>query len=173
MTRLKLVILLSLFAAIILVGCTQKADTSQPPNIAYGQDTCDQCKMIISEENMAAAYWTTKGEAHRFDDIGGMLAYHKQSGDDVTSWWVHDYLSGEWLNAENATFVKNAGNAGVQTPMGFGIVAFASHQSAESFAYGVEGVAILDFDTLISETTTTLSDSNNDHDHSNHSHEDH
>jgi copper chaperone NosL len=168
MTRLtfKLTTLFSLFATIILIGCAQKTDTNQPPNIVYGQDTCDQCKMIISEENMAAAYWTTEGKAHRFDDIGGMLAYYKQSDDDVASWWVHDYLSGEWLNAENAIFVKNAGNAGIQTPMGFGIVAFANHQSAESFAYGVEGVVTLNFDTLLSETIS-------DHVHSNQNHEDH
>lgn len=71
--------------------------------------------------------------ARRFDDIGEMLAYQKETGDDVATWWVHDLTSGDWLKAEDAHFVIGAG---VATPMGFGIVAFSDENVAETLALG-------------------------------------
>ena len=63
-------------ALLALAGCGGAADTTQPPEILYGQDVCDECDMIISEEKYAAAYWTEEGEARRFDDVGEMLVFH-------------------------------------------------------------------------------------------------
>lgn len=130
---------------LFLAGCRSSVDVSQPPDIVCGRDPCDRCKMLISEENMAAAYWTTAGEARRFDDIGEMLAYQKETGDDVATWWVHDLTSGDWLKAEDAHFVIGAG---VATPMGFGIVAFSDENVAETLALGVENALVLDFSGL-------------------------
>ena len=45
-------------ALLALAGCGGAADTTQPPETLYGQDVCDECDMIISEEKYAAAYWT-------------------------------------------------------------------------------------------------------------------
>jgi nitrous oxide reductase accessory protein NosL len=41
-----------------------------PPTIHYGEDICDICGMIISEERHAASYVTEDGVGHAFDDIG-------------------------------------------------------------------------------------------------------
>jgi copper chaperone NosL len=134
---------LSFFA---LIGCGQDSDTQKPPDIVYGQDVCDRCNMIINEEKFAAAYWTEDGEARRFDDIGGMLAYTSEKNDVVASYWVHDFDTGEWVRAEGAYYVLDSN---LMTPMGFGIAAFAEKDQAEAMTDGLEGFAVLPFMELL------------------------
>jgi copper chaperone NosL len=131
---------------VVLAGCRTVPASEAPPDIRYGQDVCDQCKMIISEENAAAAYWTSSGEARRFDDIGGMLLHHLEREEEVAAFWVHDSYSGDWLRAEEATIVMNAG---VETPMGFGLAAFADPARADALAYGGEAARVLSFAELL------------------------
>jgi len=140
-------LLLSLAATLgfVLASCRQAVDITRPPEIMYGQDVCDQCNMIISEEKYAAAFWTSDGQAHRFDDIGGMLEFHAAHVEEVASFWVHDWLSSEWISAEKAFFVMDSG---VTTPMGYGIVAFAAREDADALAYGQSNSRVLTFDEL-------------------------
>ena len=133
-------------ALFLLIGCGQPVNIEVPPEIAYGQDVCERCGMIITEEKFAAAYWTEKGEARRFDDIGGMLAYLTEVPEDVASYWVHDFASGEWIRAEEASYVLDGA---LMTPMGFGIAAFADAEQAQSMAHGQEGVMTMDFPALL------------------------
>ena len=147
-----LLILAILWGGVFLIGCQAESPTTEPPTILYGQDTCDSCKMIISEENLAAAYWTTAGDAHRFDDIGGMLAYYQESGDEVASWWVHDFHNGEWLNAEEAYFVMSSH---ITTPMDFGIIALANEQSATALLYEDDEGMMMNFTDMIKSDSVT------------------
>jgi nitrous oxide reductase accessory protein NosL len=103
--------------------------------------------MIISEENHAAAYWTAGGEARRFDDVGEMLTYMSSNPEEIASTWVHDLNTAEWLAAENALFVLNAG---LTTPMGTGVVAVAHQADADALAFGHDEALILGFNELTS-----------------------
>jgi len=152
-----LFVTLSLF---LLSGCGQAADTDNPPEIAYGQDVCERCGMIISEEKFAAAYWTEGGEARRFDDIGGMLAYISEESEDVASYWVHDFANGEWIRAEEAYYVLDSQ---LMTPMGFGIAAFADEEQAQALAHGQEGIMIMPFAKLLDMNITMPKDLHEDH----------
>ncbi len=131
---------------LLLGACSQTADTTQPPEIAYGQDVCDNCNMLISEEKFAAAYWTADGRARRFDDMGEMLSYMQSNPEEIASAWVHDVNSAEWLPAEDAYFVMNSG---LMTPMGTGIVACGSEDEAAALAFGQDGAAVMTFDELM------------------------
>jgi copper chaperone NosL len=112
-----------------------------PPAIVYGEDVCDHCGMIISDERFAAAIVLQTGAqryAYRiFDDIGDMLAFvqsaNQEEGDtsEIVSYFVHDYVDHKWLNAQEAHFVQTAT---LPTPMGSGVVAFADHADAERHA---------------------------------------
>ncbi|UCC51087.1 MAG: hypothetical protein JSV68_18550, partial [Anaerolineaceae bacterium] len=62
------VLIFTTLALFLFVGCGQTTNLEEPPQIVYGQDVCERCGMIISEEKFAAAYWTAGGEARRFDD---------------------------------------------------------------------------------------------------------
>jgi nitrous oxide reductase accessory protein NosL len=143
-----LILPLLLLLTVLVAACGGGPDTTAPPEILYGQDVCDRCNMIISEERFAAAYWTTGGVARRFDDVGGMLAYYYEESEEVASFWVHDYAGGRWLPAEEATY---AFAPDLITPMGFGVVALATAAEAEALAAGHEGAHVLTFDQLLAE----------------------
>lgn len=121
---------------LVVTGCAGGASMDEPPEIIYGEDECDRCRMIISDERYAAAYMTEGGDARRFDDIGGMLLYHVENGEDVHLFWVHDLESKVWVKAEEATYVVSNG---LETPMGFGIAAFNSEEEAEAMAAAHDG----------------------------------
>jgi copper chaperone NosL len=116
---------------ILLVACGRGPDLDEPPDIRYGADVCDRCAMIINEARYAAAYVIPDGETRLFDDIGGMVAYNDEVAEDVAVFWVHDYDTEEWLKADEAYFAKSEE---LLTPMGFGIVAFASQERAVDWA---------------------------------------
>ena len=131
-----------------LIACRQAVNTEEPPELIIGQDVCDQCGMLISDDRFAAAYWTATGEARRFDDIGGMLAYYHKYGEEVASFWVHDFTTSEWLLADQATFLIDSEQ---QTPMGFGIIAFAGAEQAQARSEAGNG-ELVTFTELVERT---------------------
>jgi copper chaperone NosL len=133
-----------LFALLLLAACGPAVSLDEPPEIRYGEDECDRCRMLISDARYAAAYMTEDGTARRFDDIGGMLAYHAEQQEAVHLFWVHDAGSQVWVRADEATFVLSPM---LQTPMGFGIAAYNSADEADAAV--AEGGELLTFDALL------------------------
>lgn len=142
-------ILLFCLAAVLLVACGSEVDFDQPPDIVYGEDVCERCSMIINEARYAAAYVTEDGQAHRFDDIGGMLAHNREAAENVVVFWVHDFDTEEWLKADEAHYVKGDHI----TPMGFGIIAFAGRDRAKAWA-AEQGGMIMPFAELVDQGAT-------------------
>jgi copper chaperone NosL len=133
-----------LAAAVLMTACSSSPNLDEPPTILYGEDVCDHCMMIINEARYATAYSTGDGETRRFDDIGGMIRYDLDSGEDVVAYWVHDFETEEWLKAESAFYVEDDN---LHTPMGFGIIAFDSQERAESWA-ALQGGMLMTFSEL-------------------------
>jgi copper chaperone NosL len=146
MKPIHLILALTMFI-FAFAACASPIDPTQPPAIVYGEDVCDRCGMIIADERFAAGVVVEVGTGHYehriFDDIGDMFAYLHDEGADlyVVSIFVHDYHSKAWINAEDATFVQAES---LQSPMGFGLAAFADKAAAESQALSWAG-EILDF----------------------------
>lgn len=147
---------LALFIMIVLaavgIACSSSVDLDATPSLDIGQDICEQCGMIISEEAYASAYRLNNGRQKLFDDIGDMVTYHRLHREDVYVFWVHDYSSLEWIRAENAYFVASTD---LVTPMGGGIAAFADRAAAESMAVERNGV-IHRFDGLTAQPIEKL-----------------
>ncbi len=120
----------------VLVACGDSPSLEVPPEIRYGEDVCEECSMIINEPRFSASYVLTDGTVRRFDGIGEMLAYNSKYDEDVHVYWVHDYNSEEWINAQDATFLLSTD---VHTPMGWGMLAFAAKGDAEQFLTEYEG----------------------------------
>ncbi len=150
--------LLSLLAGLLLVSCSADPDLDEPPDIRYGEDTCDRCQMIINEARYAAAYVTADGETRRFDDIGGMVAYNGEMAEDAAVYWVHDFETEAWLKADEAVYVKSDH----PTPMGFGVLAFASREQAQTWATGNDGL-VMTFTELLASGGATDHASSDDH----------
>jgi copper chaperone NosL len=115
------------FAALAFAACSS---VIAPTDIESG-DMCSFCRMAISEKQYAAEIVDTDENVFKFDDIGCMLRYLKARGatpkEEVV--FVMDSQSKRWLKAEEAFFVRSKT---VKTPMGSGIVAFSSAESAGS-----------------------------------------
>ena len=122
-----------LLAAVLLATGCGSTDATAPPDINYGRDLCTQCGMIIMEARFATAYRSDDGTEKAFDDLGGMVLHLRATGDDPdpSNVWVHDYETEEWIGAGTAFYVPTAS---VATPMGHGILAFATRERAEAFA---------------------------------------
>ncbi|MCC6454998.1 MAG: nitrous oxide reductase accessory protein NosL [Caldilineaceae bacterium] len=125
-----------LLALLLVPGCAQGIAEISPPDIRYGEDTCAECNMIISDPRFAAAYAheisAGRYEQLAFDDIGDMLIHAaKHPEHQVAGWYVHDYESEEWLDATSAHFVASDA---IVTPMGHGLAAFATAEDAQALA---------------------------------------
>lgn len=144
---------------VLSAGCQASPDLDTPPPMQYGEEVCDQCRMIISEARFAAAYVTRQGVIRRFDDIGDLLAYHATHAEDVAVFWVHDYSTHEWLKAKAAFFVVSER---LHTPMGHGIVAFSERPRAAALAATTQG-KVMTFAALQNHPVTTDSASVHSH----------
>ncbi|MBC8363992.1 MAG: nitrous oxide reductase accessory protein NosL [Actinobacteria bacterium] len=134
-----------LVLASFAVACgTAQADGV--PEIREGRSVCDECGMIIDDLSLAAAWRLPDGTPRLFDDIGGMLVNGAEYGDlTAVNRWVFDRDTADTVPAGSATFVADAG---LVTPMAWGVVAFARRSDAESMAEAGGGV-VLDWDGLV------------------------
>ncbi len=126
------VALLSLLLSVALTACAAKTGELTPPEIAYGQDLCETCGMLIDQPQLAAASIDTAGQPHKFDEIGDMIQFHAENPTiQPKAWFVHDYGTEAWLRAESAYFVYSPE---LLTTMGHGLVAFETQADAATFA---------------------------------------
>lgn len=119
-------------AFLLLTGCGGEP-AGGPPEIQYGLEECGFCRMIISEEKFASAIVDATGTATKFDDTGCLVDYlrERSASPGTESIWVHDHATGGWIDAKPAWFVRDPRGS---TPMGSGLVAFASRQAAAALA---------------------------------------
>jgi len=126
---------LKLWSMILLLTLGACADAAKaeptPPLIHYGEDMCEFCGMIISDERYAAGYVTREGQERIFDDLGGMFQTHLQRQEDVAAFFVQDYDETAWIRAETAHYVLSDD---LPTPMLSGLIACDSSEKAEALA---------------------------------------
>lgn len=138
--------LLSIVLLLVSTACRSNASAEPvPPVIHYGEDLCEFCGMIISDERYAAGYITQDGQDYIFDDIGGMFQAHLQRQDDVAAFFVHDYEDIAWIRAETAHYVLSDD---LPTPMLSGLAACDSPERAAALADEVGG-SVLTFEEVL------------------------
>lgn len=114
---------------------------SGPEPIAYGQDTCASCRMILSRPGFGGELRDRHGALTKYDDIGCLLQAMLAQRGEMPEAWVEDHQDGTLVSILTASLVRTASGG---TPMGHGIVAFADAAAARSFAaeHGGEMVTI-------------------------------
>ncbi|MBI1766496.1 MAG: nitrous oxide reductase accessory protein NosL [Acidobacteria bacterium] len=127
-----------LFAAALWLLAACQSHKLEPAALSP-EDMCTDCKMAISEKQFAAQYLTKDGEAVKFDDLGCLARYlksHPQQRAESAAFFVMDYETKQWLNAESAFYVNSDK---FQTPMRGGFAAFSTRQRAEAAAAAKQG----------------------------------
>ena len=93
--------------------------------------------MTISDFHYASEI-VEKRKAHKFDDIGCMLAYAQanNTSPEKARFWVMDFDSQGWVRGEEAHYIISPE---IHTPMGHGIIAFKDPVKAKEFADKTKG----------------------------------
>jgi copper chaperone NosL len=136
-----------------IISCKNETEI-KPVEILYGQDSCERCKMIISEKSYSAEYIMQDGEARKFDDIGCMIHFangEESKGDKILAKYVRDYNTGNWIDATKAYFVWSKD---IITPMGYGLAAFKDEESAQRLAGKAHGTMFSNLDELYKSVLT-------------------
>lgn len=147
MTRATLHAGLAGILAGFLVSCDRQELTG-PPVLRLGRDQCAECGMIIMEDRCSSAVLAEihgRREHLLYDDIGCMLDHLAGNArqTSVLERFVHDHASRSWLPASEACFLA-ADPVSLHTPMGTGLVAFATCDSAQAMRAS-HGGEVLDF----------------------------
>lgn len=117
-----------LFTISVLNSC----NSNEPKPIKLNSDSCDNCKMTISNGKFGAELITEKGRHYKFDDISCMIKFAK-SGTSVPAktFYVNDYLQDNTLiPAEKAFYLKDGT---INSPMRGNTAAFSTKQEAEQY----------------------------------------
>lgn len=109
-------------------------------------DICALCKMAISQASYAGQFIDKDGNVLKFDDIGCMIRFVRDNNqrDAVAKFFVMDYDTRQWLDGQQATYVKADRNA---SPMGSGLTAFRETSRADDYAAKNKG-RLLHFEDL-------------------------
>lgn len=103
-----------------LTACRQP-DGTEPTAITWDRDTCEYCRMSISDRGFAAQAWVESRRRHYvFDDIGCLVnwLHDNDMSSDQVRLWVADHRHRDrvhWLDARSAWYRQ-----GMTTPMDYG-----------------------------------------------------
>jgi copper chaperone NosL len=125
--------ILTALAILAAAGCGR--EEAGPVPIAYGEDECSLCRMIISEAPFAAEARLGPGRFEKYDDIG-CLAERLDGGAAPAAMWVSDHAEAVFKPLESMTLVHIED---LKTPMASGVAAFADRGAAERFLQGKRG----------------------------------
>ena len=139
------VLVVALGAVWLAMACAA-APGGGPPAISLDRTACRRCGMLISETAYAAALGVPGADAQAFDDIGCLLDAAAERTEPGLRIWVHDALSGKWIDGATATFVSAPA---LRTPMGGGVIAFAHHADAEAYGHSHAGATVSTLSALL------------------------
>ncbi len=121
-------LVLATVGGVVFLWPTQRVG---PQSIVYGRDACAHCRMHISQPGFAGEVRDHNGMLTKYDDVGCMLQAMVAMRREIPEAWVEDHDGGGFVPLLTAQLVR--GDTG-DTPMGYGIVAFANEAAATTYA---------------------------------------
>ena len=108
-----------LLTPLFLAGCFGDPETGPVP-IKWDRDTCEVCRMMISDRHFAAQLrGGPRHKPYKFDDMGELIHWLEAQSwkdDPKVELWVMDMDTGtKWLDARKARYMP-----GQHTPMDYG-----------------------------------------------------
>ncbi|NNV06959.1 nitrous oxide reductase accessory protein NosL [Geobacillus sp. C56-T2] len=125
-----------------MMGCQQQPE---PVAIDENKDKCEVCHMAVGNNPFATELVLNHGQVLKFDDIGCMYEWRKEhKNETVEAAFVRDYETGDWLEAEKATYVYDRA---IRTPMAYNVISFKHKESAKKFV-DQHGGTVFTYDEL-------------------------
>jgi len=130
-------LLLSFVVLTFLAAC---GENEGPVKVHFDRDSCELCRMIISDPKFTSQIRGPSGRMHKFDDIGNAMHWLDAmpfAYDPSIKIWVADYGESTrenvvWLNAREAYY-----QGGKISPMNYNFGAFSK-----------KGADMIDFKTM-------------------------
>lgn len=120
---------LILIVSVMLVGCSDKV--YEPKEINVETDVCQVCNMTISHVDYAGQIVFKNNDHLVFDDLGCLMEYiNEHSEKDIGAAFIKDESTKQWIDVKEAVYIYNKD---YWTPMNYGVLAFASKESADSY----------------------------------------
>lgn len=117
-----------LFSSLLIISCV----SNEPKPIKLNVDSCEFCKMTISNGKFGAELLTKKGRYYKFDDLSCMMHFTKENTNvQVQSFFVNDYAKDNTLIPAEQCFYLNGGS--INSPMRGNFAAFASDKDQDDF----------------------------------------
>ncbi len=116
----------ALVGLITLGGCSEV----QPEPIALGKDSCDVCRMTISDARFGGEAITSKGRILRFDSVECLASWARtgEQGKSARLYVIDLQHPGTFVRADSAGFLRGAV---IGSPMGRSVLGFVSLAAAE------------------------------------------
>ena|SRR5687768_8389952 len=135
--------MVTVVALLLFAACTPK-----PEKIAFGKDSCSDCRMTIMDPKFGGEIVTKKGRVFKFDDAHCMAAFLERRGvelsDIAQTLFVNYAGDDQFLTVKQAVFVISSK---LKSPMGSNAAALASKDAAEKLATQVDG-KVTDWPTI-------------------------
>jgi copper chaperone NosL len=145
---MKILIKPSFFISLILL-VTASACSHKPEKIAYGKDSCAECKMTIVDPHFGAEIVTKKGRKYKFDDVHCLATFLERRGIELSNIYetlfVNYNNSDEFIKVDQAEFVVSSL---LKSPMGGNAAAFKSKAEAAKKSAELDGSKTTNWATL-------------------------
>jgi copper chaperone NosL len=117
--------LVAIISFITLVSCSKE---KQP--IAYGEDSCDFCKMTIVDQIHGAEIVTDKGKVYKFDALECLIDFKQEMVKETPEQFFtnHYLVPAELISAQTAIYLISEN---IPSPMGEFITAFPNREQAQ------------------------------------------
>jgi copper chaperone NosL len=113
-------------------GCRRKSTwPPSPANVALGEDTCADCRMIVGDDRFGAQLQDRTGNLAVFDDAGCLRAYVAHRPFEIAGVFARSYRSRGWVAGDRAWVVESRE---LPSPMGHGVAAFEDEATAREEA---------------------------------------
>ncbi len=116
------------FATTLLISCV--SGESKP--LQLNSDSCDFCRMTITNGQFGAELITQKGRCYKFDDVSCMVQFAKSNTSvNYQSYFVCDYLmNNKLISVEKCIYLKGDF---IKSPMNGKAIAFSSKKDAMQY----------------------------------------
>ncbi len=123
------IIISKVFLLFFIASCA-----SEPEPIDYGNDECEYCRMLITDDKYGAELINDKGKIYKFDSIECLINYalvENLIGNNEMTMLVNDFSNpADFTDARRAFYVKNDN---FRSPMGLNVMAFGDDNERKTF----------------------------------------
>lgn len=119
---------------------SMNACTSKPVPLEVGVDTCETCRMTITDNRFGGETIMDKGKIFKFDSLPCLAKFNSANHAHIKSIFVADFLSpGKLVELKDAYFMRSKK---ITAPMGDGIVASSDLQGLKAIQSQTSGEQI-------------------------------